>query len=145
MRAVIQRCSRAKVEIGAEVVGEIAAGLLILLAVHISDTEDDAKRLAQKIAKMRIFEDSEQKMNRSILDIGGSILSVSQFTLYANTKKGNRPSFIESARPDLAIPLYNLFNDTLRLEGIVVATGEFGADMKVSLTNDGPVTIVVDS
>ena len=109
------------------------------------DTPEDVAYVVGKISKLRVFEDDEGKMNRSIQEIEGSILSISQFTLYAKTKKGNRPSFIEAARPDVAIPLYELFNQQLEAEGIAVATGEFGADMQVSLTNDGPVTIVIDT
>ncbi len=118
---------------------------MVLVGIHQEDTPEDVAYVVGKISKLRVFEDDEGKMNRSIQEIEGSILSISQFTLYAKTKKGNRPSFIEAARPDVAIPLYELFNQQLEAEGIAVATGEFGADMQVSLTNDGPVTIVIDT
>ena len=118
---------------------------MILLGVHEEDTEKDAEYLVGKIAKLRVFEDDAGKMNRSIEAVSGSILSISQFTLYAETKKGNRPSFIKAARPDVAIPLYEAFNAGLRAQNIPVVTGEFGADMKVSLVNDGPVTIIFDT
>ncbi|TXU83243.1 D-aminoacyl-tRNA deacylase, partial [Klebsiella oxytoca] len=118
---------------------------MVLVVNHQEDTPEDVAYVVGKISKLRVFEDDEGKMNRSIQEIEGSILSISQFTLYAKTKKGNRPSFIEAARPDVAIPLYELFNQQLEAEGIAVATGEFGADMQVSLTNDGPVTIVIDT
>jgi D-tyrosyl-tRNA(Tyr) deacylase len=145
MRAVLQRVSKASVKIDGKVVGEIDSGFMILLGVSDSDTEDDAKYLARKIHQMRVFEDLDGLMNLDIHQAGGAILSISQFTLYADTKKGNRPSFVKAARPEIAEPLYELFNAELRATGLVVQTGEFGADMKVSLVNDGPVTIVIDS
>ncbi|EPH93180.1 MULTISPECIES: D-aminoacyl-tRNA deacylase [unclassified Enterococcus] len=145
MRAVIQRVSSASVSINDQVVGKIGQGLLVLLGIHETDTKEDIDYLVRKIALMRIFEDEQEKMNLSISDIGGQILSVSQFTLFADTKKGNRPSFIEAARPETAIPLYEAFNEALKSKGIPVATGKFGADMAVSLVNDGPVTIIIDS
>ena len=145
MKVVIQRVSQAQVAIEEQIVGQIKPGFMVLVGIHQEDTPEDVAYVVGKISKLRVFEDDEGKMNRSIQEIEGSILSISQFTLYAKTKKGNRPSFIEAARPDVAIPLYELFNQQLEAEGIAVATGEFGADMQVSLTNDGPVTIVIDT
>ncbi|MHC5374039.1 D-aminoacyl-tRNA deacylase [Enterococcus sp. LJL120] len=145
MKAVIQRVSQAKVEIQQQMVGEIQQGLLVLLGIHEEDTKDDVGYLLRKISQLRIFSDDQGKLNLSIQDIGGAVLSISQFTLYGDTKKGNRPSFVKAARPELAIPLYEAFNQGLRELGIPVATGEFGADMQVSLTNDGPVTIIIDT
>lgn len=145
MRVVIQRVKEAEVVINQKSVGKIAQGFMILLGIHESDTAEDVAYLVRKISKLRVFEDDAGKMNLSIQDIQGSILSVSQFTLYADTKKGNRPSFIEAARPESATPLYELFNKQLKEMGIHVETGEFGADMAVSLINDGPVTIVIDT
>lgn len=145
MRAVIQRVSQAAVSIDEQEVGRIDHGLLILLGVHDTDTQTDVDYLIKKIAQMRIFEDEQGKMNLSIEDVKGALLSISQFTLFADTKKGNRPSFIAAARPETAIPLYEAFNEGLRQRGITVETGEFGADMAVSLVNDGPVTIIIDS
>ena len=145
MRAVVQRVSKASVTIAQQEVGTIDQGLVILLGIHEKDTQDDVDYLVKKIAQMRIFEDEQGKMNRSVEDVEGQILSVSQFTLFADTKKGNRPSFISAARPETAIPLYEAFNEGIRNRGITVATGQFGADMAVSLINDGPVTIIIDS
>lgn len=145
MRAVVQRVSKASVTIAQQEVGKIDQGLVILLGIHEKDTQDDVDYLVKKIAQMRIFEDEQGKMNRSVEDVEGQILSVSQFTLFADTKKGNRPSFISAARPETAIPLYEAFNEEIRNRGITVATGQFGADMAVSLINDGPVTIIIDS
>lgn len=146
MRAVIQRVSHARLVIEDQLYSEIGGGLLVLLGIHESDTEDDVKWLVGKITQMRIFSDAEDKMNLSVMDTGGSMMIVSQFTLHASTKKGNRPSFIEAARPDQAIPLYENFirRSTEILPGRI-ATGNFGADMKITLLNDGPVTIVIDS
>jgi D-aminoacyl-tRNA deacylase len=146
MRALIQRVGRASVEIEGSVQGEIAKGLLVLLGVEHEDTVEDGLWLAGKIAQMRIFSDAEGKMNLSVQDIGGGVLVVSQFTLHASTKKGNRPSFIRAARPEVAIPLYEAF--IVSLESMLsqpVQRGIFGADMAVSLLNDGPVTIWLDS
>ena len=126
-------------------VGKIDQGLVILLGIHEKDPKDDVDYLVKKIAQMRIFEVEQLKMNRSVEEVEGQILSVSQFTLFADTKKGNRPSFISAARPETAIPLYEAFNEGIRNRGITVATGQFGADMAVSLINDGPVTIIIDS
>lgn len=145
MRAVVQRVSKASVTIDQQEVGKIDQGLVILLGIHEKDTQDDVDYLVKKIAQMRIFEDEQGKMNRSVEDVEGQILSVSQFTLFADTKKGNRPSFISAARPETATPLYEAFNEGIRNRGITVATGQFGADMAVSLINDGPVTIIIDS
>lgn len=145
MRAVIQRVSQAKVVVDENTVGQINRGFMILLGVHEEDTQADVDYLVGKISKLRVFEDDQQKMNRSIMDVGGEILSISQFTLFADTKKGNRPSFVQAAKPDTAIPLYEAFNEGLRQVGIPVETGIFGADMKCHLVNDGPVTIIIDS
>ncbi|OUN49621.1 D-aminoacyl-tRNA deacylase [Enterococcus cecorum] len=145
MRAVIQRVSQAKVVVDDNTVGQIGKGFMILLGVHEQDTQADVDYLVGKISKLRVFEDDQQKMNRSIIDIGGEILSISQFTLFADTKKGNRPSFVQAAKPDVAIPLYEAFNEGLRQVGTPVETGIFGADMKCHLVNDGPVTIIIDS
>ena len=145
MRAVIQRVSQAKVVVDDNTVGQIGKGFMILLGVHEQDTQTDVDYLVGKISKLRVFEDDQQKMNRSIIDVGGEIMSISQFTLFADTKKGNRPSFVQAAKPDTAIPLYEAFNEGLRQAGIPVETGIFGADMKCHLVNDGPVTIIIDS
>ena len=142
---MIQRVTQAEVVIEQQSVGKIAQGFMILLGIHESDTIEDVVYLVRKISKLRVFEDDGGKMNLSLQEINGSILSVSQFTLYADTKKGNRPSFIEAARPEVAIPLYEQFNKQLKELAIPVETGEFGADMKVSLINDGPVTIIIDT
>ncbi|MBT6650881.1 MAG: D-tyrosyl-tRNA(Tyr) deacylase [Flavobacteriales bacterium] len=146
MRAVIQRVSEASVVVEDEKVANIQQGLLVLLGIEIEDTKEDADWLANKISALRIFSDSEGKMNNSILDVDGDVIVVSQFTLHAKTKKGNRPSYIKSARPEQAIPLYDQFKKELsEVIGKQVQSGEFGADMKVSLVNDGPVTIIIDS
>jgi len=144
MRAVIQVVSSASVSCDDKVVGEIAQGYLILLAIHNNDTEDKILKMADKIANLRIFLDQEDKMNLSLKEIGGEILLVSQFTLYGDTKKGNRPSFIESARPDKAEPYYEKIISLLRDKGFKVATGIFGAKMFISLINEGPTTIIID-
>ena len=146
MRAVIQRVSEASVVVENEKVANIQQGLLVLLGIEIEDTKEDADWLANKISALRIFSDSEGKMNNSILDVDGDVIVVSQFTLHAKTKKGKRPSYIKSARPEQAIPLYEQFkNELSEVIGKQVQSGEFGADMKVSLVNDGPVTIIIDS
>jgi D-aminoacyl-tRNA deacylase len=146
MRAVIQRVSQASVTINGSIKGEIASGLLVLVGVCTEDDETDATYLAQKIIQLRIFSDEQGLMNKSLTDIGGDILLVSQFTLYASTKKGNRPSFIAAARPELAIPLYELVKQELTTAlAKPISSGEFGADMQVALVNDGPVTIIIDS
>lgn len=146
MRVVIQRVSQASVEVDGAVVSAIEAGMLILLGIETEDTEDDLAWLVKKIPSLRIFSDDEGQMNRSIQDCGGEFLVVSQFTLHASTKKGNRPSFIRAARPEFAVPMYEKFIAALASEsGLPVQTGRFGADMKVRLLNDGPVTILMDS
>jgi D-aminoacyl-tRNA deacylase len=146
MIAVIQRVSEASVTIDGLVKGQIKQGFLILLGIHQNDTTEDLDWLAKKIVGLRVFSDAEGKMNLDLAAINGNILLISQFTLHANTKKGNRPSFIEAARPEVAIPLYELMIATLgQLMNQKIETGEFGADMKVSLLNDGPVTIIIDS
>jgi D-aminoacyl-tRNA deacylase len=143
MRAVSQRVSEARVTVAGEIVGEIAAGLCVLLGVARGDDADEAERLAGKIARLRIFPDAEGRFDHNLLDIHGSALVVSQFTLLADTAKGNRPSFTEAAPPDEAEPLYERFCETLRELGVPVAQGVFGATMQVELVNDGPVTIVL--
>lgn len=146
MRAVIQRVSSARVTVAGEVTGEIAAGLLVLLGIGQNDTVADAQWLAEKICALRIFEDADGKMNRSVVDQAGGLLVVSQFTLFASTRKGTRPSFNDAARPELALPLYAAFNEFAgAARGRPVATGRFAAKMDVALVNDGPVTIIIDS
>lgn len=146
MRILIQRVAEAAVKIDGKIHGEINKGLLILLGIEHEDTKEDADWLIQKITGLRIFSDEEGKMNLSSIDINGEFLVVSQFTLHASTKKGNRPSYIKAARPETAIPLYEYFVEQLEKNSqSKVATGVFGADMKVSLVNDGPVTIWIDS
>ena len=146
MRVVVQRCSRAEVRIDGQTVGQIGRGFLLLVGVTDGDSEAQAELLAKKVAQMRVFEDGEGKMNLALKDVDGAILSISQFTLYADCKKGNRPSFIRAARPETAAPLYDYFNARLRSEyGLQVETGRFGADMKVDFINDGPVTILLDT
>jgi D-aminoacyl-tRNA deacylase len=143
MRAVVQRVSRASVSIDGRVVGAIDAGLLVLLGVAAGDAEEDADALAGKVTRLRIFPDVDGRFDRSVLDLGGAVLAVSQFTLLAETAKGNRPSFTGAARPEVAEPLYERFCSTLRDLGVPVAQGVFGARMAVELVNDGPVTIVL--
>ena len=145
MRVVLQRVSHASVTVEEKVIGKIQRGFLLLVGVTHDDAMEDMEYLVRKIVQMRIFEDEEGKLNRSIQDIGGEILSVSQFTLYADTKKGNRPSFSKAAPGDVAVEMFEQFNGLLRDTGIPVETGQFGADMKVELLNDGPVTILLDS
>ena len=146
MRAVIQRVSQASVIIDEKRVASINNGLLVLLGIEIEDTKEDAKWLANKISALRIFSDNDGKMNKSILEINGEAIVVSQFTLHAKTKKGNRPSYIKAARPEQSIPLYENFKEDLSIAiGKQVQSGEFGAKMKVDLTNDGPVTIIIDT
>jgi len=145
MRAVIQRVSSASVTVEQRITGKIEQGLLVLLGIHSSDTIENLEWMASKIAKLRIFEDEEGKMNKSVQDVEGSILVVSQFTLYGDAKKGTRPSFIEAAPPTLAIPLYEKCIEILKsTHNIPVETGVFGAMMKVELINDGPVTIILE-
>jgi D-tyrosyl-tRNA(Tyr) deacylase len=145
MRAVVQRVSRAQVVIDGETVGRIERGLLVLLGITHADTPAAAQWLADKIAGLRIFEDDAGKMNRDVAEIGGALLVVSQFTLYGNAQKGRRPSFVDAAPPDVAIPLYEAFINALRAQGLPTETGRFGAMMQVELVNDGPVTLILDS
>lgn len=146
MRALIQRSKNAAVSIAGEVVGAIDHGLVVLIGIEAADTAADADWLAAKIAQMRIFADAEGRMNLSVRDVGGGLLVVSQFTLHASTRKGNRPSFLRAARPEQAVPLYEHFLAALEREaGVPVARGVFGADMQVALVNDGPVTLWMDS
>jgi D-tyrosyl-tRNA(Tyr) deacylase len=146
MRAILQRVTKASCTVDGQITGEINAGFFMLLGIEDADTTDDLQWLAQKIAAMRVFGDENDLMNKALADIDGDILLISQFTLFANTKKGNRPGFTRAARPDKAIPLYEQMIEELeKLTGKKVATGIFGADMKISLLNDGPVTIIMDT
>lgn len=145
MRVVLQRVKDASVTVEGEVTGAIDHGLLLLVAFTEGDTEEDLRYLAGKAVNLRIFEDEDGKMNHSLLDVGGSILSVSQFTLYGDCRKGRRPNFMRSAKPELAEPLYDQFNEILKSYHIPVETGVFGAMMQVSFTNDGPVTLLLES
>ncbi len=146
MRAVIQRVTQASCTVDGNITGEINGGFLVLLGIEDTDTEDDLQWLAQKIAAMRVFEDENGLMNKSLADVDGNILLISQFTLFAQTKKGNRPGFTRAARSDKATPLYEMMIHTLgELIGKKIATGIFGTDMKISLLNDGPVTIIMDT
>ena len=146
MRVVIQRVKKASVSIDEQIVANINHGLLVLLGIENADTENDVKWLVQKVLGLRIFSDAEGKMNLSVSDFQGELLIVSQFTLFASTVKGNRPSFLKSAKPDISIPLYENFLETIKKEtSLKIETGQFGADMEVSLINDGPVTIIIDS
>ena len=145
MRVILQRSKQASVTEKKKKTGAIDKGYVLLVGITHSDTEEDVAYVAKKIADLRIWEDDEGKMNRSILEMGGDILSVSQFTLYADTRKGKRPSFVEAARPEQAEPLWNAFNEQLKAHGLHVETGVFGAMMDVSLINDGPVTITIES
>ena len=146
MRAVIQRVSKSSVKVNGEILGQTALGLLVLLGIEDLDNDEDVGWLARKITGLRIFSDSEEKMNLNIKQVGGDLLVISQFTLHASTKKGTRPSFVKAARPEKAIPLYEGFiEECENILGKEVASGKFGAMMEVELTNDGPVTIVIDS
>ncbi len=145
MRVLIQRVTRAQVRVEQEIIGEIGRGLLVFLGIATGDIEEDISYLANKTANLRIFEDDQGKMNLSLLDVGGKVLVVSQFTLYADCRKGRRPSFQEAARPEESEDLYFKFIEAMKGYGLEVATGSFGADMKVELINDGPVTIMIDS
>lgn len=145
MKIVVQRVSQASVKVGGEIVGEISQGLLLLVGIEENDEKEDTEWLAKKILDLRIFSDEEGKMNRSVKDIYGEILCVSQFTLIADYKKGNRPSFIKAAKPEKAVPLFEYFKGLIKSSGLKTESGIFGADMKVCLLNDGPVTIVMDS
>ena len=145
MRVVLQRAKRAEVRIDGEIVGQIGQGYVLLVGIGLEDSREDVERIAKKIVQLRVFEDEAGKMNLDIKQIGGAILSISQFTLYADCRKGNRPSFVNAARPETAEPMYEYFNQVLREEyRLEVETGRFGADMKVELVNDGPVTILLD-
>ena len=146
MRVVVQRVSEASVQIAGQIKSQIGLGLMILVGIENDDAKEDIDWLVRKIVNMRIFPDDDGIMNRSVLEAGGDIMLISQFTLHASTKKGNRPSYIKAAKPDVAIPIYEQMIDLIGMEmGKEIATGEFGADMKVSLINDGPVTITMDS
>lgn len=146
MRVVVQRVSKASVKVENEIVGEINEGLMILVGIENEDKEEDADWLSKKLCNLRIFDDEEGVMNKSLLDVKGNILAVSQFTLHAKTKKGNRPSYIAAAKPDISVPLYEYFVEKLKNEsGANVETGRFGAHMEVALVNDGPVTILIDT
>ncbi|AVQ99488.1 D-tyrosyl-tRNA(Tyr) deacylase [Oceanobacillus iheyensis] len=145
MKAVIQRAKDASVLVGGEVIGSIDNGLVVLLGITHEDTIEDAKYLVQKIIHLRIFEDENEKMNLSLQDTDGSLLSISQFTLYGDTRKGRRPNFMQAARPDDALKLYNQFNELVKEQNIHVETGKFGEMMDVQLTNSGPVTLIIDS
>ena len=145
MRLVIQKVSSSNVKINNEVVGSIDKGFMVLVAITDSDNKMIVDKMVDKLINLRIFEDENDKLNLSLLDVKGSILSISQFTLYANCKKGRRPSFIEAAKPDISKPLYEYFNQQLKEKGVMVETGVYGAMMEVSLVNDGPVTIILDS
>ncbi len=145
MKIIVQRVKNSSVEIDGKINGQIEKGFMVLVGFCKSDTSQVIEKLVEKLIHLRIFEDEQGKMNLSLKDVNGSILSISQFTLYADCKKGRRPSFIDAASPEIAIPLYDYFNECIRKQGITVETGIFGADMKVSLINDGPVTIILDS
>ncbi len=145
MRVILQRVKRSSVTIDNQVHGKIGQGFMLLVGVEDSDGPEEIKYLVHKISKLRVFEDENDKLNLDLATVGGEILSISQFTLYADTKKGNRPSFINAGKPDHAKKIYQQFNDSLRNEGIKVETGIFGADMAVELINDGPVTIIFDT
>lgn len=145
MKTVIQRVSESNVQVDGKMVGQIGAGLMLLIGIDENDEKADADWLVQKILNLRIFGDENGKLNLSVKDIGGEVLCISQFTLIADYKKGNRPSFIKAARPEKAIPLFEYFKEEIAKSGLKTESGIFGADMKVSLVNDGPVTIVMDS
>lgn len=145
LRAVVQRAKDASVTVKNEVIGEITNGFVVLLGVTHEDTVEDAKYLVNKIVNLRVFEDENEKMNLSLKDVKGDILSISQFTLYGDTRKGRRPNFMQAAKPEIANELYEQFNSLIRVEGVKVETGQFGAMMDVKLTNVGPVTLILDS
>jgi D-tyrosyl-tRNA(Tyr) deacylase len=144
VRVVLQRVSRASVTVGGRVTGAIGRGFLLLAGFHLTDTTGQADWMAVKVAGLRLFPDDDGKMNRSLADVDGGVLVVSQFTLYGDTERGRRPSFVDAARPELAIPLYERFLAQLRAAGLRVEAGEFGADMQVELLNDGPVTLILE-
>ena len=145
MRVVIQRCLDASVSVDGKIIGSIDKGLTVLVGFTYNDTIDTINKMINKVINLRIFDDENGIMNKSLIDIGGSLLSISQFTLYADTKKGRRPSYVKAMNGEESVILYNLWNENLRKENIKVETGKFGSDMKVSLVNDGPVTIFIDS
>lgn len=145
MRIVVQRCKEASVSVEGQTVGAISKGLMLLVGVTHEDTEQDVKFAAEKVAGLRIFEDADGKMNLSVQETGGAILSVSQFTLYGDCRKGRRPNFMAAARPEQAEPLYGRFNELLRQQGLKVETGMFGAMMDIALVNDGPVTLIIET
>ena len=145
MRLIVQKVSQSSVKIEGEIVGAIDKGYMVLVGITNGDDELLVEKMVDKLVNLRIFEDENDKLNLSLLDVGGSVLSISQFTLYANCKKGRRPSFIDAAKPDISSPLYDFFNKKLEEKGINVERGVFGAMMEVSLINDGPVTIILDS
>ncbi|WLR49974.1 D-aminoacyl-tRNA deacylase [Bacillus tianshenii] len=145
MRVVVQRAKQAAVDVEGETIGSIDFGLMLLVGITHDDTEEDLAYVADKVANLRIFEDENGKMNHSLLDVEGQVLSISQFTLYGDCRKGRRPNFMEAAKPDFAKEMYEKFNDLLRQKGVTVETGSFGAMMDVSFTNDGPVTLIVES
>ncbi|MEG9296939.1 D-aminoacyl-tRNA deacylase [Mangrovibacillus sp. Mu-81] len=145
MKVVLQRSKEASVTVGEEVTGQIQSGFVLLVGITHGDTEKDAGYLADKVVNLRVFEDEDGKMNHSLLDVKGEILSISQFTLYGDCRKGRRPNFMEAAKPDQALQLYEFFNKMLREKGVEVATGVFGEMMDVKLTNDGPVTLILES
>ncbi|MCA1056273.1 D-tyrosyl-tRNA(Tyr) deacylase [Rossellomorea aquimaris] len=145
MRVVLQRSKEASVTVGGEITGRIQSGFVLLVGITHEDTEEDARYLADKIVNVRVFEDEEGKMNHSLLDVEGEILSVSQFTLYGDCRKGRRPNFMDAAKPQQARPLYEYFNEVLKEKGVKVETGVFGEMMDVDLINDGPVTLIVES
>lgn len=145
MKVLLQRCKNASVTVDGQVTGKINKGYLLLVGITTTDTENELNYLVEKVAGLRLFEDAEGKMNHSIEEVGGSILSVSQFTLYADTRRGRRPSFTGAAKPEVAKPLWDLFNEKLQAKGLLVETGVFGAMMDVTFTNDGPVTIMLEA
>ncbi|HUJ24677.1 MAG TPA: D-aminoacyl-tRNA deacylase [Myxococcales bacterium] len=145
MRAVVQRVSEASVSVDGKVTGSVGAGLCVLVGVGTQDTADDAQWLAGKVADLRVFEDEQGKMNRSVIDVGGSVLAISQFTLFGDARKGTRPGFIDAARPEQAQPLYDAFCAGVRARGVTVAEGVFRATMQVHIVNEGPVTLLLDS
>ncbi|MDO4466164.1 MAG: D-aminoacyl-tRNA deacylase [Bacillota bacterium] len=145
MRLIIQRVKHASCTIEGELYSKIDKGYCVFVGFTHDDTEELVSKMVNKLTKLRVFEDENGKMNKSLSDVGGAILSISQFTLYASCKKGNRPGFTDAARPEVAIPLYDFFNEEIKKSGIPVQTGVFGADMKIDLLNDGPITIIYDS
>ncbi len=145
MRLVVQRVGMAAVSVDGEMVGQIGPGLCVFVGITHDDSDIEMKKMAEKLVKLRIFSDAEDKMNLSVADVGGDILLVSQFTLYGDASKGNRPSFIKAARPEQALPLFTTFMEKVASSGLTVATGRFGADMKVMIANDGPVTLILET